>query len=303
MISVIIAAFNEEHTLPKCIDSVFKQLSNYSNSEVIVVIDGSTDNTLSVARRMQNIYSNMILITQSERKGKASAIRLGKKSARGDLLILTDADVIWEDNALEHLISHFAISNVGLACARVKPVSYGSKFFSLLNRIHCDIWHKVRISAMKKKHLLRPAGHLYAIRSSLFPELPQFLINDDGFIGLYVAQSGYQLIYDPRSIVLIYCPRNFFDYIRQKTRTNLGRIQLHHFYPGEITRANNIFLQESIKHVFSLTPKFISIAIFHLMLLILCRLFALCKFRAVGAEVYSKWPIIRSSKWSPISKK
>lgn len=296
MISVLIAAYNEEHTLPKTLASINRQLSQYPNSEVIVVVSGCSDNTLQVIRRAQTHYSNLIVVEQAEREGKASALNYGKEVARGDILILTDADVLWEDNALSYLLSHFKEMTVGLACAQVISLLRDKSLLSLTNRVHCDVWHKIRLRDSGNKCLTMPSGYLYAIRTALFPRLPTDLIDDDAYVGLCVAQKGYRLVYDPRAVVSVSFPTNISDYLKQKIRTHIGRMQLKVNNSIEISRINNKLKIESLKEVSTVTSGLRAPAVLNVVLTTVSRIFAIYKLWVVNPQVYSKWQPIRSTK-------
>lgn len=87
-LSVIIPVFNEERTIDKIIAKV---LAQKSVSEVVVVDDGSTDRTVSAIRQIKS--SKLKLIRHRKNQGKGAAVISGIKKARGDLLIIQDADL------------------------------------------------------------------------------------------------------------------------------------------------------------------------------------------------------------------
>ncbi|WP_316851311.1 glycosyltransferase family 2 protein [Pedobacter agri] len=86
LVSIIIPAFNAGQTIVETLDSVFSQ--TYTSLEVIVVNDGSTDNTLAVLE----CYSNPINILSTENKGVSHARSLGFKHSKGDYIQYLDAD-------------------------------------------------------------------------------------------------------------------------------------------------------------------------------------------------------------------
>jgi glycosyltransferase involved in cell wall biosynthesis len=87
LVSAIVPAYNEE----KKISYVLKPLSDsLTISEIIVINDGSTDNTLSIIKK----FNNCILINLKINHGKGYAIAKGIKKAKGDIVIFTDADLI-----------------------------------------------------------------------------------------------------------------------------------------------------------------------------------------------------------------
>lgn len=96
-ISVIIPTYNEEHVIKKCLDSLVKQ--TYKSFEIIVVDDGSTDNTLDVLSK----YKKCQLLKQNH-TGPGEARNLGAKKAKGEILVFVDADMTFDKNFLSKLV-------------------------------------------------------------------------------------------------------------------------------------------------------------------------------------------------------
>ena len=93
-ISVIIPTYNEEKVIGKCLESLSKQ--TYKDLEVIVVDDGSTDETLSKIKGIK--------VLKEEHKGPGAARNLGAKEAKGEILVFVDADMTFEPDFIEKLV-------------------------------------------------------------------------------------------------------------------------------------------------------------------------------------------------------
>lgn len=89
-ISFIIPAYNSEKYLDNCIDSIIKQ--NLNSFEVIIVNDGSNDNTLDVANKIQQKYPSIIKLYSKKNGGAASARNFGLKNCNGKYVIFVDSD-------------------------------------------------------------------------------------------------------------------------------------------------------------------------------------------------------------------
>ncbi|MDP2631292.1 MAG: glycosyltransferase family A protein [Candidatus Uhrbacteria bacterium] len=97
IISIIIPAYQHANTLVACLDSVFAQ--TYKEVEVVVVNDGSTDNTLEVLEG----YNDRITIIDQENQGSNNARNNGFNASSGDFVCFCDADVIMRPDMLEKL--------------------------------------------------------------------------------------------------------------------------------------------------------------------------------------------------------
>lgn len=96
-VSVITAFFNEERFLSEAIESVIKQ--EYTNWELILIDDGSSDSSTMIARFYANAYEGKIIYIEHEghaNKSTAASRNLGISKARGELVAFLDADDVWE---------------------------------------------------------------------------------------------------------------------------------------------------------------------------------------------------------------
>ena len=89
LVSILINNYNYAQYLSQAIDSALGQ--TYTNTEIIVVDDGSTDNS----REIINSYGNQIISVLKENGGQASAINAGFAASKGDIICLLDADDIF----------------------------------------------------------------------------------------------------------------------------------------------------------------------------------------------------------------
>ena len=94
LVSVIIPVYNGEHYLGEAIESVLAQ--DYRPIEVIIVNDGSTDNTEAIAKR----YGKDIIYARQEKRGPAAARNKGLQMSQGEFIGFLDADDLWSGNKL-----------------------------------------------------------------------------------------------------------------------------------------------------------------------------------------------------------
>lgn len=107
-LSVIIPAYNEEKRLPKTLAEINDYLSKQSyDYEILVVDNGSKDNTAFVVRDLQARIKGLKLISGSAGKGKGSAVKLGMMRSQGDYRIFTDADNSTAINQIEKMWLEF----------------------------------------------------------------------------------------------------------------------------------------------------------------------------------------------------
>ncbi len=109
LVSVIIPTYNRESTIEKSLQSVMNQ--TYKNIEIIVIDDGSTDNTENIVKDIQD---ERILYIKQENKGVSRARNTGILNSKGEYIAFQDSDDIWHANKLEVQMKKFRNSQYGL---------------------------------------------------------------------------------------------------------------------------------------------------------------------------------------------
>ena len=107
-LSVIIPAYNESKRIPLTLIDMDKRLSREAYSyEILVVNDGSKDNTAEVVRGMEKMIKNLKLVDNVENKGKGGVVRQGMLTAKGQYRLFTDADNATSIDHFNAMIPHF----------------------------------------------------------------------------------------------------------------------------------------------------------------------------------------------------
>ena len=120
-LSIIIPAYNEEATIEQLIEIVKKvELKKYGiDKEIIVVDDGSTDRTIELVKKINDIR----FIIKKKNGGKGAAVKIGIKHAIGDIIIIQDADLEYNPNEYLKVISPIVNGQA--------KVVYGSRFIGI----------------------------------------------------------------------------------------------------------------------------------------------------------------------------
>ena len=110
-VSILMPAHNESNILY----NVVKEMTtlNYPNYEIILINDGSSDDTGEVLKNIVQMYDIVRVIDLKPNCGKANALYLGTIAAKGEILVGVDADSYLDKNALRYLVSHFINANNG----------------------------------------------------------------------------------------------------------------------------------------------------------------------------------------------
>jgi dolichyl-phosphate beta-glucosyltransferase len=114
-LSIIIPAYNEEARLPGSLQKIANYISSHRpNTEVIVVDDGSTDSTASVAEKFRGILSNLRVLSNGVNRGKGFSVRRGSLEAMGEIVLFTDADLSAPIEEAEKLLAALEKNDVAI---------------------------------------------------------------------------------------------------------------------------------------------------------------------------------------------
>lgn len=103
-LSIIIPVFNEEKTLEKLVKKLLEVTLPVKSREIIIVNDGSTDATAEIIKKINAKHKDIKVINQKINQGKGSAVRAGIKSAKGDYVIIQDADLEYDPKDIKKIL-------------------------------------------------------------------------------------------------------------------------------------------------------------------------------------------------------
>jgi len=118
-VSVIVPVYNGEQNIERTLKSIFD--NSYNNKEIIVVNDGSEDETLMKLKKFREIN----LIDKKQNSGIARAVKSGIDIAKGDIIIKVDADSVISRDWISRVVKHFMDNNVVAVGGRYEPINTG----------------------------------------------------------------------------------------------------------------------------------------------------------------------------------
>ena len=133
--SVIIRTRNRGHLLSRALRSLTCQTMSFDNFEVIVVDDGSRDNTAEQCDRLRSELPNMKYVPTGEHVGIGRAGNIGLKIARGDFILFTDDDCIVREDWVERMIR--ALNKEPIIAGSISsPTLYSIELFHNIDEFH-----------------------------------------------------------------------------------------------------------------------------------------------------------------------
>ncbi|MBS1651537.1 MAG: glycosyltransferase [Bacteroidetes bacterium] len=230
-IGIIIAAYNEEKVIKTKIHSILK--TNYPLSKINIYIgsDASSDNTNNIVLNFSKTHHNIHLTAFESRTGKAGIINKLSNNAVDDILILTDANVFFEESTLFNLIKYFKNGRVGLVAANIKKLSKTSSGISEQEISYMSYENKIKLNESKLwGSIFGAEGGCYAIRKELYQPIPKNYFMDDFFITLNVIKQKYYTIFCENAVCFEDVLSNPKDEFKRKVRISIGNFQNLNYY-------------------------------------------------------------------------
>ena len=112
LVSIIIPAYNVDNYLEECVNSLLCQ--TYTNYEIVIIDDGSTDNTYNIGKQL-TVESVKVKLFHQENQGDSIARNIGMQKANGEFFIFVDADDIAAPQYIETLVACARKSDMGMA--------------------------------------------------------------------------------------------------------------------------------------------------------------------------------------------
>jgi poly-beta-1,6-N-acetyl-D-glucosamine synthase len=227
MITLVVPAYNEGVVIQAAIRSLL--LLDYPNYEIIVIDDGSTDDTyekaLGVAREAQSIP---IRVITKRNGGKAEALNTGMTAARGEFILNMDGDSKLSSNTLRACIKHFDNPKIGAVAGNVKVINRENMW----SNIQALEYVEGLAMARKAQSFLRIVniipGPLGMFRKTVLQQVGGYdhdTFAEDCDLTLKMLMRGWQIAYEPTAIAWVETPSQLLNLLKQRYRWTRGILQ------------------------------------------------------------------------------
>lgn len=220
LISIIIPGKNEGAHLYKLTKSLAEQ--TYQNFELIIVDDGSDDDTPIIGKNLERLGLIDMFIRNEMRGGKASAANLALRYAKGKFIVHLDADCSFDRDAIEQVVIPFYYDEkIGAVGGNVKVRNYQDSLCASLQAI--EYLKTVSVGRIITSYLgiyKIISGAFGAFRPEILDKIGGWDIGPglDGDITVKIRKCGYKTVFAPKAICLTNAPSKFKVLTKQRLR-------------------------------------------------------------------------------------
>ncbi len=223
-IDVAIPAYNEESTIAACISSVLKLNYPKDKLRIIVVNDGSIDNTKNIVEKLCKKHDNILLVNKKNEGSKAAAMNAALKHAESELFACVDADSFVTKDALRNMLHHFEDDSVGAVISAIK-VYKPKNILEKIQRIEYILAVLSRKLRASINTLAMTPGVLSVYKTQVIKKVGGFdteNITEDFEIAMRLKYNHYNVKIEPNAFTYTKAPDTFKALFNQRIRWYRG---------------------------------------------------------------------------------
>ena len=219
-VTFMVAAYNEAAFIREKIINTLQLEYPADKLEIIFVTDGSSDETNAIIRQ----YPQITLLYEPERKGKTVAVNRAMQYVKTPFVVFSDANTLLNKEVLPCLLQYFSDENTGAVAGEKKIIVTAQaegagegmywKYESLLKKWDAELYS-----------VMGAAGELFAVRTSLYENVPADTILDDFMISFGINRKGYKVAYAPDAYAMETPSASIKDEYKRKVRISAGGFQ------------------------------------------------------------------------------
>jgi len=226
-VSVIVPAYNEGPVLERAIQSLLRL--DYPEYEVLIIDDGSPDNTLATAAALEGNFEGVpIRVFSKPNGGKATALNLGIENSRHPFILCMDADSTVEPQLLRRAIPHFEDPTVGAVAGNVKIENRDRLITRLQALEYIEGLNMPRRAQGFIAAVNIVPGPVGVFRREALTDVGGYdtdTFAEDADLTLKLISSGWKIVYEDQAIAWTQAPERWLDLVQQRYRWTRGILQ------------------------------------------------------------------------------
>ena len=225
LVTILIPAYNEGVCIEKTLKSCIKQ--TYRPLEIIVINDGSTDNTKEVVENfIKKHKEHDIKLINQENRGKASAMNNGLKHAKGKYIVTIDADSYLKRDAIERITEKFYSEDIGAVAGNIIPISQ-SKILGFIQKVEYELGIRVMRNAQSYfGGVVCTPGAFSIYKKDALKRFEEGTITEDFDTSIAILERGYKVIASIDAVCYTQAPASISYLIKQRVRWQQGAYEV-----------------------------------------------------------------------------
>jgi cellulose synthase/poly-beta-1,6-N-acetylglucosamine synthase-like glycosyltransferase len=226
-VEIIFAAYNEASVIKQKLLSIVKGDYPLEKIRISIGSDNSTDKTDDIITEMQGIYACIHLQRFSARTGKTGIINALVARSKTQLILLTDANIIFKDDTIVNLVNTKTASEAGIVGGNIiYRESNNVRGISQQEATYLNLENKIKhAESMLFGKAMGVEGGCYLIERKLFPLIPSTFFMEDFFVSMHVLEQGRLVLFEPKAVVYEDVSTEIKEEYKRKIRISIGNFQ------------------------------------------------------------------------------
>lgn len=234
-VTIIFAAYNEKVVIEEKIRSIYDSDYDLDKISVLIGSDMSNDGTDEIISRLQQEFPNLQLHRTQKRTGKSGIMNILAEKAAGEILIATDANIIFQHDTIGQLVKSFSSDHIGAVAGALTYKGNSANSTAKSEDVYLNLENKIRLSESQCfGFCLGMEGGLYAIRKSLWAPIPPATFMEDFFQTMQLLVQKKEIAFNPLAIGYEDVSTSLHEEFKRKIRISLGNFQ-------NLKRFKNVF--------------------------------------------------------------
>jgi cellulose synthase/poly-beta-1,6-N-acetylglucosamine synthase-like glycosyltransferase len=231
-VAVFFAAYNEIKVIEEKLKSIIATSYPLTKLKVFIGSDNSTDGTNEVLAQYAKLYPSLIFFHNFEgRNGKVRIINslvsnYKKDNGNAELLVFTDANVMFTPDMFFHLAKHFKNPQIGQVGANVQNSNVRLEGISFQEKAYIQRENDIKYrQGLHNGSMIGAFGACYAVRTELWQPVPENFLVDDFFTGMNVIKANRQSIFEKEAVCFEDVSNDAQVEFHRKRRMSAGNFQ------------------------------------------------------------------------------
>jgi poly-beta-1,6-N-acetyl-D-glucosamine synthase len=246
-VTMLISAYQEEAVIQKKLENSLALDYPSEQLQILVAVDGQEDHTKEIVETFSS--QGVELSFDPQRVGKINAIQRAMQSARGEVIVLTDANTFFAPDAMRLLTAPFLDPKVG-AVSGAKVIAGEDDSLAKSEGLYWKYESFIKKQETRLGSCTGVSGEIFAFRRNLFEQPPAEIINDDFYLAMRILRKGFRVVYEPHARTYEKGSLSIKDEANRRARIVAGRYQALWMGPRLLPLKYPVIVWQVVSHKF-----------------------------------------------------
>lgn len=244
-VTLVISVYNEERWIERKLENSLALDYPRALLKIVVVSDGSSDRTVALARSFEG--RGVEVRALEGRRGKVACLNVVIPTLTTDLVVMSDANSMYDPQSIRRLVAHFGDERIGCVCGRLRYENPGGDRAGEAETIYWGYEGWIKTLESRAGALLGANGAIYAYRRPLFRPVNPLMFCDD-VIPIRIAIAGRLAIYAPEAWCTEQTSPESVEMRRRRRHASFGLRSMLQMMGEALQRGRLLVLYECLSH-------------------------------------------------------